>query len=46
MEISTDTSTVSGDKMAVTNKFLHPENRGIDTKIDLVRILDEEIYVL
>ena len=32
----------SGGKMALTNKFLHPYNMGVDTKIDLC-VLDEEI---
>ena len=33
----------SGDKMALTNKFLDPENMGLDTEIDLLCVLDEEI---
>ena len=36
----------SGDKMAVTNIFLDPENMTVDTKIYLLRVLDEEIQAL
>ena len=32
-----------GDKMAATNKFLDSKNMGVDTKIYILHVLDEEL---
>ena len=33
----------SSDEMIVTNIFLDPENMGVDAKIKLLRVSDDEI---
>ena len=33
----------SRDEMMITNIFLDPENMGVDTKIKLLRVSDDEI---
>ena len=33
----------SSDEMIITNIFLDPENMGVDTKIKLLRVSDDEI---